>query len=836
MAIFSTCKAERLTEIPNAVSTSASNLSGMAMANGITYCVKTKNREDGIVDKFTLYQYDDYESIEKPRVRDFEGNVSYGMTYNPLTKKVYMAAGKKVVAVPIDNLEMSDLIYSVAETSTQAITYYEENQEILMANSLNTDEYFCFLVGKFAKGVFTKTDEFYVEKANYVEVAGYTKRQDIYYNGTNGLFIVTNYSDTAQCRNRILRVSMKNTVESYNGKTVYAVDEVIDINFDTNVYALCTIESLALDKYGRMVLACNAAMNGVGKDSFFRVTDRTFEMKTEVNFICETEKILDIPGNNVEDFHFLTGMTMHGDTVYFVKTSSNNRNGLYKYDNATSKVGEPVLLEDVGKSFGMTYYNNSLYIAHRNCIAQYTLNGIKLKTFACKDIDSIAHLQGNEFLVMKRMLENGKLRFGVWDLSGNTVVEKDWFTVENKGYATLQDIYYHPSHGLFIATQADISTCKNIVLRVDMTYYMKNRSKKKWNGSDISVASRWNIDFDKTVYAQCYLESLHINSDGEMLVGCNARLADKTLADKLFKVTNLTFRTDGRPGIFVSASRIRSMPSKAGRSCVPACLAKNGRKVYCITTNTQTEKDSYFMETKDYRNENFVLNENVISDVAHCNGGAYFKDFLYSCNYSKTLLQQEMGMFQLVGKDGKPTDRNKLNSNKIRVSSEPNYWGAIAHYKDDKFLLVNYANSDKGGYAKYIRINIGRFVMENGEYKLSIDSQFEFTVENPMFISNENGYLQDAHYEPGIGLFIGGFLEDVASSRFILRIDIDEDIKSNRMSKSSPCEFYFYMVANVNREVESMVLSEYGELLVSVQNGSDDALILSKDVLFEREL
>lgn len=32
--------------------------------------------------------------------------------------------------------------YDVAESTTQAITYYKDNKEILMANSLNTDDYF----------------------------------------------------------------------------------------------------------------------------------------------------------------------------------------------------------------------------------------------------------------------------------------------------------------------------------------------------------------------------------------------------------------------------------------------------------------------------------------------------------------------------------------------------------------------------------------------------------------------------------------------------------------------------------------------------------------------
>lgn len=107
------------------------------------------------------------------------------------------------------------------------------------------------MVGKLASKNFTKQDEFYVEKSNYVEAAGYTKIQDIYYNGTNGLFITTNYYNTSysKCKNRILRVDMKGTNKTYNGKAVYDITEVLDIDFDTNIYTQCNIEAMSFDKY-----------------------------------------------------------------------------------------------------------------------------------------------------------------------------------------------------------------------------------------------------------------------------------------------------------------------------------------------------------------------------------------------------------------------------------------------------------------------------------------------------------------------------------------------------------------------------------------------------------
>lgn len=63
------------------------------------------------------------------------------MTFNPFTKMLYIASGKKIMAVKTDELAYFSY-YDVAESTTQAITYYKDNKEILMANSLNTDDYF----------------------------------------------------------------------------------------------------------------------------------------------------------------------------------------------------------------------------------------------------------------------------------------------------------------------------------------------------------------------------------------------------------------------------------------------------------------------------------------------------------------------------------------------------------------------------------------------------------------------------------------------------------------------------------------------------------------------
>lgn len=845
MATITKCIAEKITEVPNALS--GTNLSGMVLANGVSYCVKSKNHIDGVTDSCTVYQYNDYEVAEATK-KKFQEYISYGMTFNPYTKKLYIASGSKVLAVKVDGLEFfSD--YDVAETTTQAITYYKDNKEILMANSLNTDEYFCFMVGKLSSHRFNKLDEFYVAKSDYVDSAGYTKFQDIYYNGTNGLFIVTNYYDTSysSCKNRILRVDMKTAMGTYNDKNVYGIVEILDIDFDTSVYTQCNIESMSLDKYGRLVFVCNASGNG--GDAFYRVTNRTFKMRTSTEFTCTTKKATlipnAIPGSLGEKVTYLTGMAINGNTIYYTKSNSSSSGvGLYRANVTAGNCEEPILLENSAKRcFGMTYYNNYLYLSFRDEIRRYSLAGVLDKTISAngKKIDAIAHLQGNDFLVMQYKPVNGKLCFRIWDLSGSSVVEKDWFYVTNddiEEYGGLQDIYYHPLHGLFISTNHSSVTYKNLILRVDLTYYMKERGKGMLlNGDTLPVTSKWHIDFSAENYKGCNIESLVITNEGKMLVACNVtkqstQTGEFHTDDGTFFVENITFRMD-RPGFYINSALVRTLPSKEGIKCVPACLAINGRKMYCITTNTETDLESYFMMTNDYRNEEFELNLNKIEGAGHCNGGTYHKNILYSCDYKKPS-QHKIGLFLLNG------DPDLFNSERISILTDnEKIYGAIAYYKDDKFLLVNYSNSDKGGYAEYIRVDLGTFFYENSYEQITEVNDY-LSIKNPLFISgNEIGWLQDGHYEPGIGLFLGGIFkvsENSESEFFILRIDIDSYIDADNREEIYPSEIYFLKYNGKNREVESMVMSEFGELLVSLNVGSNDVLVAPNEVFFNREL
>ena len=222
------CTAEKLALIPD--QGGASNATGMVMIGNITYCVKNKAGTS------CLYKFDDSE-VQDYTTETISSCTSRGLTFSPNTKNIYIAAqGKKVYTKGVD--EATAQAITVNESEVGGITYYENNKFILLADDLSSGQYLCFLVGTFSGGLFHQQDRFYVYNN------GYSTVKDIYYNGTNGLFIVTNNSDNL--KNKILRVSMKTLYGdgTYNGNTAYAADDILQMDFSASEYDQCTVESL----------------------------------------------------------------------------------------------------------------------------------------------------------------------------------------------------------------------------------------------------------------------------------------------------------------------------------------------------------------------------------------------------------------------------------------------------------------------------------------------------------------------------------------------------------------------------------------------------------------
>lgn len=339
----------------------------------------------------------------------------------------------------------------------------------------------------------------------------------------------------------------------------------------------------------------------------------------------------------------------------------------------------------------------------------------------------------------KSSTEPTRLHFRILDCSvGTTARQVVDFYVDCGEDCRLQDIYYNANHGLFIATNdLDYSTCKNCILRVDLTYLNKRRvAGDAINGEELPVASRWNVNLSTTIYTQCNIESFFISNSGELLVCCNV-------------------------GKF----------------------AINGRKSYCYVTDTGTNEETYLMHTDDYRNEAFTVETTKLTDRGHCNGAAYYKNTLYSCDYIRSD-KKEIGIFELSNAFSEIKEKTQ------EVSTAQNtLYGALTYYKDGKFLLVNYNPSSTYGIS--IKVDLGLFNKDAaGSYSYYCEETNYVTVDNTLIDETyDRGVLQDAHYEPGIGLFIGGYVSKLAPTssnsdrrealHYIMRIDIDNYLNSD---------------------------------------------------------
>ncbi len=828
------CTAEKLALIPD--QGGASNATGMVMIGNITYCVKNKAGTS------CLYKFDDSE-VQDYTTETISSCTSRGLTFSPNTKNIYIAAqGKKVYTKGVD--EATAQAITVNESEVGGITYYENNKFILLADDLSSGQYLCFLVGTFSGGLFHQQDRFYVYNN------GYSTVKDIYYNGTNGLFIVTNNSDNL--KNKILRVSMKTLYGdgTYNGNTAYAADDILQMDFSASEYDQCTVESLTLDKYGRLEFLCNAVnASGNTEDGFFRVTNCTYEKKHYTEFRCTTETGITVPNTQPSGLTAkvtnLSGMAMDGNKAYFVKNNSTiNKSALYIYSNYKTQGYTSYALEGDGISYGMLYFNNYVFVACGNAIRQYYAKevgsnqiGDLRRTYPLSGytIQGLTLFEDGLFLALdtKSSTDPTRLHFRILDCSvGTTASQVGDFYVDGEEDCRLQDIHYNTNHGLFIATNdLDYSTCKNRILRVDLTYLNKMRlAGESINGVTVPVASRWNVNLSTSIYSQCNIESLYITNSGELLVCCNVgKKQDSGLStDGVLKITNFSFRTDGR-GIEVNVERLLDIPNHGGAQ-VPGAFAVNGRKAYCYITNTGTNNETYLLHTDDYRNEAFTVETTKLSNKGHCNGAAYYKNTLYSCDY----IRSDKNDIGILGLEDSYSD---INNKMQEIETGTKLYGAMTYYQDDTFLMVDYNDRDGNRYGKKIHIDTCEFSKNSaGTYSYVPKDNDYLSVDNSMYnASVTRDALQDIHYEPGIGVFIGGYVNEGAGPiHYVLRVDIDSYIKSGIAEDLSPTEIYLLRYQNAKFESESPSVSEYGELLIA-PNMPEDILGRTTNLFFVHE-
>ena len=164
-------------------------------------------------------------------------------------------------------------------------------------------------------------------------------------------------------------------------------------------------------------------------------------------------------------------------------------------------------------------------------------------------------------------------------------------------------------------------------------------------------------------------------------------------------------------------------------------------------------------------------------------------------------------------------------------------YGAMTYYQDDTFLMVDYNDRDGNRYGKKIHIDTCEFSKNSaGTYSYVPKDNDYLSVDNSMYnASVTRDALQDIHYEPGIGVFIGGYVNEGAGPiHYVLRVDIDSYIKSGIAEDLSPTEIYLLRYQNAKFESESPSVSEYGELLIA-PNMPEDILGRTTNLFFVHE-
>lgn len=390
---------------------------------------------------------------------------------------------------------------------------------------------------------------------------------------------------------------------------------------------------------------------------------------------------------------------------------------------------------------------------------------------------------------------------------------------------------------------------KNRILRVDLTYLNKMRlGGESINGVTVPVASRWNVNLSTTIYAQCNIESLFISDNGELLTCCNVGKQEGQTSglstDGVLKIANFSFRTDGR-GILVNVTELNTIPNY-GAAGVPGAFAVNGRKAYCYITNTGSETETYLVHTDDYRNGTFTVETTKLVNKGHCNGAAYHKNVLYSCDYERSAGKADIGIFELGNDYSEIAEKTQeINTNPNPTQYPTTLYGALTYYKDEKFLLVNYYPDTT--YGIDIRVDLGSFSKnEAGTYSYYCEANNYVTIDNSLIAGDyDKGVLQDVHYEPGIGLLIGGYVTKLMPTstnpnnrealHYLMRVNIDDYFDKGIMNNISPTEIYLLRYNNTEFEPESPFLSEYGELLIAA-NRAVDILARTPQVIFTHEL
>lgn len=281
--------------------------------------------------------------------------------------------------------------------------------------------------------------------------------------------------------------------------------------------------------------------------------------------------------------------------------------------------------------------------------------------------------------------------------------------------------------------------------------------------------------------------------------------------DKKFKQYTLTLQ------------KIRDVgDTKVGQETNFGCIAINGKKAYCIKTNTANTSSDLFYYS-DYSNTKVSPKQVVIKNkLGHGNGVAYYNNALWVATKTKNIVKID------------------LNDNYKRYTFAPSSGNAevsgIAHFHDDTFIVKTGGGNYNGEkYIKYQTITFG----ENKKY--SFDDTKPIKVINPKY-DNKFRVPQDICYHNGNLYIILGKKEEEKpiKENVILVVDLSnrhtvtKGLDGNIVKDSYPEYFYPQEILVVKKkthtsyELESLDFDSNGNMIVAaniVGNGDHDSIL-----------
>lgn len=555
----------------------------------------------------------------------------------------------------------------------------------------------------------------------------------------------------------------------------------------------------------------------------------------------DIEGLKDVDSNT----NILTGFDIDtssfaGDEGYFVKQAgSGAKSVLIRVQDLNTSNPKVRGFRTLNYStYGMACHGDYVYIASKDSTvvkASSKLKNDTPKVYEVRDKEgglsgcqAITHYTGNKFIVLanaENENKNGTLCFwtGSFDDSELVFDVSEKFYVKNTtGNQYIRDIYYHPSYGLFIATNKRGGTVSNMIMRVEIDREADSTYNKE---ALYNPDAEYEFDGIASRYPEFNVMGLSIGRDGTLYTAVKVTKESGQYTDAgVFLINNMKFASSGTIEINIDCNKGVKIPNQEiflnGESdlCTnPGAFAINGYEGYCLKTYTKSKlpgianKASVLCYSSNVTKQDFSRAEGskVYKELGHANGMAYYGNALYVAAYDRDedSPRREIAKIDLGDKEKKVSEIYQCDQ----------FIGGISHYNGEEFILANY-ESDTESYAKTPQFFIG--TLSSGKFH----KNGEFSAVNPIFDSNYSNVLQDIHYTPEHGLFyvvkrhkeVDG--NSVGTER-ICRITPDQIKNAVSGEPITPKEVYIH--DNTVKEVESMATCDDGYLYFS-ENGTPD--------------